>query len=167
MRALAPMLALAALLACGDATEAPTPAPAAPPAPLPITAPDAVAGKSMMAPGAAVMPDDLAALDPSQYSEELARFIPVERGMDRYAAKDEFLVYYNAEPGPQTRVSMTEKMLDGATIFVIRRTGMQDDSVSAEESYAVFDAGVLAAYGSRVKCRRGASPDVWVTEVCP
>ncbi len=128
---------------------------------------DALMGDAMMAGGAAIMPDDLLSLDPSDYSVDLARFIPVETGMEQFAAKDEFLVYYNTDAGPMTRVSMTEKMVNGATIFVIRRTGLADDSVSAEESYALFDAGVLAAYGTRVKCLRGDAPDVWTTDLCP
>ena len=158
------------LSACGmgDAATADDDARATPDVPpVPAASRDAATGEAMIAPGAAVMPDDLAALDPSQYSRDLARFIPVEIGMDQFAAKDEFLVYYNADPGPQTRVSMTEKLLNGATVFVIRRSGLPDDSVSAEESYALFDGGVLAAYGSRVKCYRGADPDVWTVELCP
>lgn len=120
-----------------------------------------------MAPGAAILPDDLLSLDPSQYSVELARGIPVEAGMEQFAAKDEFLVYYNVDNGPQTRVSMTEKLVDGATVFLIRRNNVADDSVSDEESYAVFDAGVLAAYGTRIKCYRASNPDAWTTDLCP
>ena len=169
MRAL-PLLFAVLLAACdtGAATTASEPVQAVPAVPPVVSASrDAVAGDSMMAPGMAVLPDDLLGLDPSDYTVRLAERIPVSIGMDRFAAKDEFLVYYNQGVGPSTRVSMTEKSVDGATLFVIRRTGLQDDSVSAEESFAVFDAGVLAAYGSRVKCARGATPDAWVTELCP
>ena len=169
MRAL--LLTLTMLLAgcnVGDATTADDRERAAPDVlSVPTASRDAVAGESMMAPGAAVLPDDLLALDPSDYTVRLAERIPVKLGMDRFAAKDEFLVYYNTGVGPSVRVSMTEKLVEGATLFVIRRTGLRDDSVSAEESFAVFDAGVLAAYGSRVKCARGADPDAWVTELCP
>jgi hypothetical protein len=157
----------------GDKDDAPTTPTASastdlPTVPTPPTSSvDAATGEAMMASGAAMMPDDLTSLDPSDYSIDLARFIPVERGMEQFAAKDEFLVYYNDNAGPQTRVSMTEKMVDGATIFVIRRTGLPDDSVAAEESYALFDAGKLAAYGTRIKCARGSHTTNWTTEICP
>ena len=161
------VLTAMALAACSEVVETAAPAASDAPAPPTTVSRDAATGQSMMAPGAAVMPDDVAQLDPSQYSADLARFIPVERGMEQFAAKDEFLVYYNTDAGPLTRVSMTEKIVDGATIFVIRRIGLPDDSVSAQESYAVFDAGVLAAYGTRQKCYRGADPDAWTVELCP
>ncbi len=143
-----------------DPTPASTPTPATP-------SRDAATGNAMIAGGAAIMPDDLTHIDPSDYSVELAKFIPVEVGMDGFAAKDEFLVYYNSELGPTSRVSMTEKTVDGATVFLIRRLGLQDDSVSGEESYAVFDAGKLAAYGTRIQCARGAEAGNWTTELCP
>lgn len=123
-----------------------------------------------VAPGTPVMPDAEVDLDPSDYSRDLARFIPIEIGMDRYVAKDELLLYYNAEPlegSERAKVSSTERMIDGATLFVIRRSGLADDSLAAEETYALFDEGTLVDFGSRIQCRRGPNANRWTTELCP
>ena len=167
MRGLLAILALG-LAACGaESTTAPAPPPAPDAPPVPAVSRDALAGESMIAPGAAILPDDVVALDPSAYSLDLASRIPVEIGMEQFAAKDEFLVYYNDGLGPTARVSMTERTVNGATVFVIRRLGLSDDSVSGEESFALFDAGALQAYGTRIRCVRGGEAGAWTTEVCP
>lgn len=123
-------------------------------------------------PGTPVMPTATPTLDPSDYSRDLARFIPIEVGMDRYLAKDELLLHYNSEPiseNPEARakVSSNEQMIDGATLFVIRRSGLADDSVSAEETFALFDGDVLVDFGSRLQCRRDDTPNQWTTTLCP
>lgn len=125
-----------------------------------------------VAPGTPVMPTASLALDPADYSKDLARFIAIEVGMDRYLAKDELLLHYNTqmdgEPGDlRAKVSSNEQMIDGATLFVIRRSGMADDSVAAEESFALFDGDVLVDFGSRIQCRRGDTPNQWTTNLCP
>jgi hypothetical protein len=125
-----------------------------------------------VAPGTPVMPTASLALDPADYSKERARFIPIEVGMDRYLAKDELLLHYNSEPfseNPEARakVSSTEQMIDGGTLFVIRRSGMADDSLAAEETFALFDDSVLVDFGSRFQCRRGETPNQWTTTLCP
>lgn len=123
-------------------------------------------------PGTPVMPDATVALDPSDYSRDLTRFIPIEIGMDRYLAKDELLLHYNSEPITETlearaKVSSNEQMIDGATLYVIRRSGMADDSVAAEETFALFDDGVLVDFGTRIQCYRGDTPNQWTTNLCP
>ncbi|MGJ8559452.1 MAG: hypothetical protein ACSHX3_04375 [Litorimonas sp.] len=125
-----------------------------------------------VSPGTPVMPTATPALDPSDYSRDLARFIPIEVGMDRYLAKDELLLHYNSEPiseNPEARakVSSNEQIIDGATLFVIRRSGMADDSVAAEETFALFNGDVLVDFGSRIQCRRGDAPHQWTTNLCP
>lgn len=125
-----------------------------------------------VAPGTPVMPAASLALDPADYSKDLARFIPIEVGMDRYLAQDELLLHYNtqmdAEPGDRrAKVSSNEQMIDGATLYVIRRSGMADDSVAAEETFALFDGDVLVDFGSRIQCRRGDAPNQWTTNLCP
>jgi len=122
-------------------------------------------------PGTPVMPTASEMLDPSDYSRDLARFIPIEIGMDRYLAKDELLLYYNSQMGAEgamrTKVSSNERMLDGGTLYVIRRSGMADDSLAAEETYALFDADTLVDFGSRIQCRRGDNANEWTTTLCP
>ncbi|WP_298912067.1 hypothetical protein [uncultured Algimonas sp.] len=120
-----------------------------------------------VSPGTPVMPVADAALDPDDYSRELAAPVPIAMGMDRYAAVDALLLYYNAEPESGAKVSSSERTVDGATLFVIRRSGLADDALSAEETFALFDDGALVDFGSRVQCRRGDTPDTWTTELCP
>lgn len=127
---------------------------------------------SPVIPGTPVMPSATPALDPSDYSRDLARFIPIEVGMDRYLAKDELLLHYNSEPlseNPKARakVSSNEQMIDGGTLYVIRRSGLADDSIAAEETFALFDGDVLVDFGSRLQCRRGDRPNQWTTNLCP
>lgn len=120
-------------------------------------------------PGTPVMPDADKALDPMDYSRELARFIPIELGMDRYLVTDELLLYFNSqnEGAERAKVSSNERTIDGATLFVIRRSGLPDDSIAAEETFALFDNGVLVDFGSRQQCYRGETPNEWTTELCP
>jgi len=59
--------------------------------------------------------------------------------------------------------------------LLFARNNILDDAVFAEEIYAVFagpgDAEKfnqkLAAYGLRLKCRRGENAMEWTTELCP
>ena len=113
------------------------------------------------------MPSAIEGLNPSDYSRDLARFIPIEVGMDQFLVKDELLLHYNSDPQSGAKVSSAERLLDGATLFVIRRSGLADDAIAAEETYALFDEGILADFGSRQQCRRGDNPNQWTTELCP
>lgn len=118
------------------------------------------------APGTPVMPSADFTLNPSDYSAELARFIPIAVGMDRYAATDELLLHYNSDPESGSKVSSSERTVDGATLFIIRRSGLKDESLAAEETFALFEQDQLVAFGSRQQCRRGDTPNIWTTELC-
>jgi len=118
-------------------------------------------------PGTPVMPAGLPALNPDDYSRELARFIPIELGMARYTAKDELLLYYNSDAGSGSKVSSTERTVDGDMMFVIRRSGLKDDSLAAEETFARFKDDLLVDFGSRIQCRRGDKANEWTTDLCP
>jgi hypothetical protein len=119
-----------------------------------------------VAPGTPVMPDTAQAVNPSDYSRELATPISLEEGMDRYLAVDNLLLYYNAEPESGAKVSSSERMIDGATLFVIRRSGLADDAIAAQETFAFFDNDSLIDFGSRHQCRRGDMANQWTTELC-
>lgn len=118
-------------------------------------------------PGTPVMPAGLPALNPDDYSREMARFVPIEVGMARYTAKDELLLYYNSDAGSGSKVSSTERTVNGDMIFVIRRSGLKDDSLAAEETFARFTDDVLVDFGSRIQCRRGDKANEWTTDLCP
>lgn len=122
-------------------------------------------------PGTPVMPTASPVLNPADYSKELSRFIPIEVGMDRYLATDELLLHYNSDMDSETqevraKVSSTEQTIDDATVFVIRRSGLADDSVAAQETFALFEDGVLVDFGSRNQCRRGAKANQWTNTLC-
>lgn len=117
--------------------------------------------------GTPVMPSGLGSLDPNDYSRELARFIPIELGMDRYAAIDELRLYYNSEAGTTSKVSSTEQSVNDDILVVFRRSGLADDSVAAEETYARFKADKLVDFGSRIQCYRGQTANQWTINLCP
>ena len=70
--------------------------------------------------------------------------------------------------------SSTFEMDDGS-VMLFARNNLPDDSVFAEEVYAVFSGPgetnkfnqTLAAYGLRIKCRRGDNKMEWTTTRCP
>lgn len=118
-------------------------------------------------PGTPVMPSGLARIDSEDYSKELARFIPIELGMDRYAVIDELRLYYGADASVSSRISSTEQQVDDDLIVMFRRSGLEDDSVAAEETFARFTDDMLIDFGSRIQCYRGENANEWTTDLCP
>lgn len=119
------------------------------------------------APGTPVMPSGLAALDPADYSRDLARFIPIEIGMDRFAVIDELRLYYNDGADVASKISSAEQRVNDDVVILFRRSGLPDDSVAAEETFARFSEEKLVDFGSRIQCYRGPRANAWTTELCP
>jgi len=115
-------------------------------------------------------------VDFSAYSTALARFVGLELGDTRLETIDKIRLYYAPESGSTiiTTASQTFERDDGS-VFVFSRTGLPDDSVQAEEVYAIFSGPggadkfnqTLAAYGMRIKCYRGENTTEWQTDLCP
>ena len=117
-------------------------------------------------PETSVMPTRFPALNPGDYSREMACFVPIEVGMSRYAVKDELLLYYNSEARSGSKISATECNVHVDVIFVIHRSGLKDASLAAEEPFARFADDALVDFGTRIQCRRGDTAKDWTTELC-
>ena len=112
----------------------------------------------------------------SDYSIELAGGIDLQMGETRLDSIDKIRLYFAPEPGTNM-VNMTSSTFerDDGSVMLFARNNIPDDALFAEEVYAVFagpgDAEKfnqkLAAYGLRLKCRRGDNAMEWTTDLCP
>lgn len=115
-------------------------------------------------------------IDFTAYSAELAQTVGLIDGESRLDAIDKIRLYFAPEPGTNmvNLTSSTFEMDDGS-VMLFARNNLPDDSVFAEEVYAVFSGPgetnkfnqTLAAYGLRIKCRRGDNKMEWTTDRCP
>lgn len=115
-------------------------------------------------------------IDFTAYSKELAQSVALIDGESRLDAIDKIRLYFAPEPGTNmvNLTSSTFEMDDGS-VMLFARNNLPDDSVFAEEVYAVFSGPgetkkfnqTLAAYGLRIKCRRGDNKMEWTTVRCP
>lgn len=115
-------------------------------------------------------------VDFTSYSTDLATVVGLEIGESRLESTDKIRLFFAPEPG--TRIiktaSQTFERDDGA-VLLFSRIGLPDDSVKAQEIYAVFSGPggdvkfnqTLAAYGMRMKCYRGENTTEWQTDLCP
>ena len=137
--------------ACGQQA-AKTTAPSAPPVPV----------KSMT----------LEDIDFASYSEDLAKFVGLENGEDRWAAIDKMRLYFAPEDG-QTILNTKTSSFDrpDGSVMIFSASGFKDDSIKAQELFMIFagdkDAQTLAAYGLKQKCHRGDNTTEWQTNLCP
>ena len=115
-------------------------------------------------------------IDFNTYSVELAEKVGLEMGELRIDSIDKIRLHFSPEPGTNM-VNMTSSTFerDDGSVMLFARNNLPDDSVFAQEIYAVFsgpgDANKfnqnLAAYGLRLKCRRGENAMEWTTKLCP
>lgn len=115
-------------------------------------------------------------IDFSAYSQDLAQFVGLEMGETRLDSIDKIRLYFAPEPGTNM-VNMTSSTFerDDGSVMLFARNNIPDDAVFAQEVYAVFSGPgdaekfnqKLAAYGLRLKCRRGDNAMEWTTELCP
>ena len=106
------------------------------------------------------------------YSEDLAKFIGLETGEQSWSAIDKMRLYFAPEDGTtilSTKTSTFDRP-DGS-VMVYTVSGIQDDSVKAQELFMIFsgpkNAQILAAYGLKQKCQRGDNTTQWQTKLCP
>jgi len=115
-------------------------------------------------------------IDFSAYSQDLANRTGLKLGESRLDAIDKMRLYVSPTAGA-TIVNSTSSTFDfdDGSVMLFAWNDMPDDSVFAEEVYVVFSGPggtnkfnqVLAAFGLRVKCRRGDNAMEWTTELCP
>ena len=147
MRFTLPLICLAVLTACQDS---------APPAPVSGDGTDlqAVTAQSFH--------------NMSDFSEKLARHLPIEIGMDRDTAEAEIRSHFGTSTSTGSVPIFQSKILaDGDFEIVATRNGLADDSVKNEQLIARFSDDILTGYGMRVKCYRAPNPDKWTTKLCP
>ena len=115
-------------------------------------------------------------IDFKAYAPSLASHIGLIEGEARLDSIDKIRLYFAPEPGTNiANLTSSTFELDDGSVMIFARHAIPDDSVSAEEVYAVFSGPggaekfnqKLAAFGLRVKCRRGEKPEEWTTELCP
>jgi hypothetical protein len=111
-------------------------------------------------------------IDFNSYSKALAKWTGLKEGQSRGEAVDNVRLYFAPESG-NTIISTSQSTFereDGA-VLIFGASGLPADAVKAEEIY-LFLSGekgtqTLAAYGSRIKCHRGANTTDWTKELCP
>ena len=151
MKKLALICTALCVSSCGQQA-AETTAPSAPPAPV----------KSLT----------LEDIDFASYSEDLAKFVGLENGEDRWAAIDKMRLYFAPEDG-QTILNTKTSSFDrpDGSVMIFSASGFKDDSIKAQELFMIFagdkDAQILAAYGLKQKCHRGDNTTEWQTNLCP
>ena len=111
-------------------------------------------------------------IDFKSYSKELAKFTGLAEGQSRGEAVDNIRLYFAPEDG-RTIINPTQSKFereDGA-VLLFGASGMADDSIKAEEIYLIVQgpkgAQTLAAFGSKIKCRRGENTTEWQATLCP
>ena len=115
-------------------------------------------------------------IDFKAYSVELASSVDLKMGENRLDSIDKIRLYFAPEPGVNI-VNMTSSSFerDDGSVLLFARNNIPDDAIFAEEVYAVFSGPgdakkfdqKLAAYGLRLKCRRGDNAMEWTTDLCP
>lgn len=115
-------------------------------------------------------------IDFKAYSQDLAKHIGLEQGETRLDSIDKIRLYFAPEPGTNmVNLSSSTVERDDGSVMLFARHDLPDNSVFAEEVYAVFSGPgetnkfnqSLEAYGLRLKCRRGDNKMEWTTELCP
>lgn len=159
MRGFVLMLALV-LTGCGQNAAAPS---------APKTAEIGVAVPTPPQPSA---PQTLEDIDFSSYDTHLARFIGFERGESRIDAIDKVRLYFAPEDGSAI-VKTSQQSFDrpDGSVLIFSIYELPDDSVRAQEVFLILtgpkEKQVLAEYGMKIKCYRGANTTEWQTQPCP
>ncbi len=114
-------------------------------------------------------------IDFAAYNKTLAAFIGLDIGEPMNSAEQKVLTAFTADAGGEGNpVFEMDKFQGyiGGQAFVATLDNMADDSVKAQQLYAIGkktsgEAYVLVDYGMRIKCRRGEIKNTWGTTLCP
>ena len=110
-------------------------------------------------------------IDFTAFSKDLAKFVGLEEGQQRWQAVDAVRLYFVPEDGSIIQTAQSSFDLPDGSVRLFSAAGLLDDSVKAEEIYLIFsgpkDDQKLAAYGSRIKCHRGENTTNWQKTLCP
>ena len=167
----AALTAAASLNACSQQAQTPA-VPAAPEISVPAM------------PDSATQVMRISDIDFLSYSRDLAKFVKLELGESMSSATPKIESYfspqgnsvdekieYAASSGKKTETEFSTFGAQGGKVTLVERVNIKDDSIKAEQFYAIFKAKgegfALADYGMKVKCHRGNNTDNWQTDLCP
>ena len=122
----------------------------------------------------------------ASFSPSLAKFVGIELGESDKTAIPKIEAYFTPQGGSvedamnktskKTETEFSTFGAEGGKVTLVERVNMRDDSVKAEQFYAIFKAEgddfILADYGMKIKCHRSLNGDgntttSWQTELCP
>lgn len=125
-------------------------------------------------------------IDFASYSRDLAKFVDIEIGQTMSEAvpiiekhfvpkggtAKEFKEYSVKNSPAQTETSYSTFEAEGAKVILVERINMRDDSVAAQQFYAIGKKNTdgtetIIDYGMKIKCARGANQGEWGTKLCP
>lgn len=120
-------------------------------------------------------------IDFASYDRGLAKRVGIELGESMGAATPKIESFFSPQGGSvedagdstrkKTETEFSTFGAEGGKVTLVERVNIKDDSVKAEQFYAIFKAKnedfVLADYGMKIKCYRGDNIDKWQTELCP
>lgn len=123
-------------------------------------------------------------IDFASYTQDIAKFVGLEIGEDFAASKTKMETYFVPGKGTSETAVANERRegpaetsfstfgADGGTVIVADRFNMADDSVKAEQMYAISKkkadgSEILVDFGMKVKCWRSENPQIWRTTLCP
>ena len=164
--------ALIVLSACSPQTSTPaTPS-------VPQTAGDVTPPK---APDSASNIMRISDIDFASYDRSLAKWVKLELGESMETATPKIESFFSPQGGSvedagdstrkKTETEFSTFGAEGGKVTLVERVNIKDDSIKAEQFYAIFKAKnedfVLADYGMKIKCYRGDNIDKWQTELCP
>jgi len=120
-------------------------------------------------------------IDFASYSRDLASSVGLEFGESMSAATPKIESHFSPQGGSvedasdssrkKTETEFSTFGAEGGKVTLVERINIKDDSVKAEQFYAIFKAKgedfILADYGMKIKCYRGDNTTNWQTSRCP
>ena len=124
----------------------------------------------------------IADIDFRSYNKELANGIELQSMESLNSAIVKIETYFTPHGGnlegydPLKTGQKTESVFssfdaEGGKVMVVERINMRDDSIKAEQFYAIFKKTevdeILVDYGMKIKCHRGDNTTYWQADLCP
>lgn len=120
-------------------------------------------------------------IDFASYTRGLADGVELELGENMSAATPKLEGFFSPQSKSteeavdagrkKTETEFSTFEAEGGKVTLVERVNIKDDSVKAEQFYAIFKAKgegfILADYGMKIKCHRGGNTENWQTELCP
>lgn len=166
------VISVLVLTACSEQPKTP----AVPDVPQPLGSVEAPA-----APQSASQILRIADIDFPSYSRGLADGVELELGESMATATPKLESFFSPQGGSvedagdnsrkKTETEFSTFGAQGGKVTLVERVNIKDDSVKAEQFYAIFkvkgEGFILADYGMKVKCYRGENTLNWQTALCP